>query len=81
VLGSGDPQLPIPASDTNVKHGHEIRIILIRNVLAKSVAVLRMFNDTMLRFVLGYYMWCDASPSPLKIAELANPHTLSPATR
>ena len=24
-------------------------------------------------------MWCDASPSPLKIAELANPHDSSPS--
>ena len=74
--------IPIPASDTTVERGHEIEIALIGNGLIKNVTVLlRMFKDTMLRFVLGYYMWCDASPSPLKIAELANPHTFSLATR
>lgn len=84
VLGSGDPRsnsrsrTALRMPNVNTRLGSHCT----RNVLTKTVAVLRMFTDTMLRFALVYYMWCDASPSMLKIAALAKPHALlSPATR
>lgn len=55
MLGSGDPQLTAPGaaairmSNVNTRLGSHC----IRNVLTKNVAVLRMFNDTMLRFCAG----------------------------